>query len=53
VTVQNKVPPRDANALLRQLQATFQPFEVRAEGLLLWRYRGGPWEPVRRFVFGG
>ncbi len=53
VTVQNKVAPDAARALLRELEHGFQPFRARAEGLSLWRYLGGPWEPVRRFRFGG
>ncbi len=53
VTVQNKVPPDEARALHRSLQATFAPFEVGAEGLLLWRYLGGPWELVGSYGFGG
>ncbi len=53
VTVQNKVAPREANALLRELRASFRPFTIRGEGLLLWRYLGGPWEPVQRFAFAG
>jgi 2'-5' RNA ligase len=52
VTVQNKVAPDEAKALLRELQTGFAPFTVQAEGLLLWRYRGGPWDLVRRFAFG-
>jgi len=46
VTVQNKVTPEAAQALLADLQADFAPYDVRAEGLGLWRYLGGPWEPV-------
>lgn len=53
VTVQNKVPPEEARVLYRSLEATFAPFEVGAEGLLLWRYLGGPWEPVGPYGFGG
>ena len=53
VTVQNKVSPSEAQALLRELQAGFRPFEARAEGVHLWHYLGGPWDPVRRFAFGG
>ena len=53
VTVQNKVPPDAARALHRSLQATFAPFEVGSEGLLLWRYLGGPWEPVGSYGFEG
>lgn len=44
VTIQNKAAPADAARLLGTLQATFAPFAVRAEGLRLWRYLGGPWE---------
>lgn len=43
ITVQNKVEPDDARTLLEQLQQTFEPFDILAEGLLLWRYLGGPW----------
>lgn len=53
VTVQNKVAPQEAQRLLRELQAGFAPFAARAEGLLLWRYLGGPWDLVRRFAFSG
>ena len=53
VTVQNKVASDAANALLHELRATFVPFEAQAEGLLLWRYLGGPWELARRFAFAG
>ena len=53
VTVQNKVPPEKARALHAQLEASFSPFEVRGEGLLLWRYLGGPWERVGEYPFDG
>ena len=53
VTVQNKVPPDAARALHGRLEETFAPFEVGAEGLLLWRYLGGPWEPVGSYGFEG
>ncbi len=43
VTVQNKARPEDARALRDAMQAGFAPFSVRAEGLLLWHYLGGPW----------
>lgn len=52
VTVQNKVPPEEARALYRDLECSFVPFAVCAEGLLLWRYLGGPWEPIGSFGFG-
>ena len=51
VTVQNKVTPDEARALYRSLEETFAPFEVGAEGLMLWRYLGGPWEPVCSYRF--
>ncbi len=51
VTVQNKADPAEARALLQRLQTGFAPYGVQAEGLLLWRYHGGPWEAVARFPF--
>ena len=53
VTIQNKVAPDLARDTLAQLQAGFSPWEARAEGLLLWRYKGGPWEPRSRVPFTG
>ena len=53
VTVQNKVTPEKARALHRELEGSFSPFEVRGEGVVLWRYLGGPWERVRTYPFGG
>jgi 2'-5' RNA ligase len=51
VTVQNKVTPEQARALLRELQGSFVPGTVLATGLGLWRYLGGPWEPRGRYLF--
>jgi 2'-5' RNA ligase len=51
VTVQNKVAPAVARALLEQLQAGFVPYDVTATGLALWRYVGGPWEPLAAYPF--
>ncbi len=53
VTVQNKVAPEAARTLLAELSARFQPWEARGEGLLLWRYLGGPWEALGEFPFTG
>lgn len=53
VTVQNKVSPAEARALYDALRARFTPFEATSEGLLLWWYRSGPWEPAARYPFGG
>jgi hypothetical protein len=51
VTIQNKAEPAEARALLNDLQHAFEPFDAVAEGLLVWRYLGGPWEPVARLPF--
>jgi hypothetical protein len=51
VTVQNKVTPETAKATLARLRAGFAPSTARAESLALWRYVGGPWEPVETFAF--
>ena len=53
VTVQNKASPDTARALHANLQAAFAPFTIRAEGLDLWRYLGGPWERQSRHPFRG
>lgn len=53
VTVQNKVEPAQARALLETLQAEWEPFEVVGEGVLVWRYRGGPWEALDELSFTG
>ena len=51
VTVQNKVDPTQARALLEDLSDGFTPFQVEAIGMELWWYRGGPWEKVRSYPF--
>ena len=51
VTVQNKVAPATARALHERLLAEFVPYDVGARGLGLWRYLGGPWEPVAEYPF--
>ena len=51
VTVQNKVEPQDAKALLSELTDSFEPFTGTGVGLDLWWYRGGPWEKARGFSF--
>lgn len=51
VTVQNKVTPERAKRLYSELEAGFEPFEARSEGLILWRYLGGPWDFVEGFDF--
>ena len=51
VTVQNKVDPTQARALLEELSEGFRTFQAEAVGLDLWWYRGGLWESVRTFAF--
>jgi 2'-5' RNA ligase len=53
VTVQNKVAPDAARATLAELGARFAPWEATATSLLLWRYRGGPWEAAGAFPLDG
>jgi 2'-5' RNA ligase len=52
ITIQNKADPEAARRLLGQLELEFQPFDVEAVGLLVWRWRGGPWEMIGRVPFG-
>jgi 2'-5' RNA ligase len=53
VTIQNKVAPEVARALHAELAPGWRPLTGRGEGLLLWHYRGGPWEAAGRFPFTG
>jgi len=52
VTVQNKVTPAEARALIDQLAPHAAPRAVTIAGLASWWYRGGPWEPLSRHMFG-
>ena len=51
VTIQNKVAPKEARALLATLEVGFRPRPLAIAGLGLHRYLGGPWKPVARFAF--
>lgn len=51
VTVLNKVSPAEARATVAVLRRAFRPYEVRAEGFVLWRYDGGPWTELARIPF--
>ncbi len=51
VTVQNKVSSSEAKETLALLEARFQPWSFTVTGLTLWRYLGGPWEPLMDFAF--
>ncbi|KQN94039.1 hypothetical protein ASE95_03920 [Sphingomonas sp. Leaf231] len=51
VTVQNKVEPAVAKALLATLRDGFRPRPVVIAGLAAWWYRGGPWEMLSKHMF--
>jgi hypothetical protein len=51
VTIQNKVRPVLAKAVLAALSRDFVPREVEIAGLASWVYRGGPWEAHSRHMF--
>jgi hypothetical protein len=51
ITIQNKVAPVKAASLFDGLSKDFSPFKVRAEGLNLWTYLGGPWKHEQLFSF--
>jgi hypothetical protein len=53
VTIQNKVPPKAARALLTNLERDFRPRPLGIAGLALHRYRDGPWETLARYSFRG
>ena len=44
VTIQNKVAPKVARELVRQLERDFRPRPLAISGLALHRYLDGPWE---------
>ena len=50
VTIQNKVEPATARALLAQMTG-LEPPGCRVEGVTIWRYLGGPWERVATCPF--
>ena len=51
MTIQNKVPPKAARALLTELKRGFRPKPLGLSGLALHRYLGGPWERVASYRF--
>ena len=53
VTIQNKVPPNEARALLGKLEREFRPRPLGIAGLGLHRYLGGPWERIETYRFRG
>ena len=53
VTIQNKVPAKEARALLATLQSGFCRRLLKIRGLGLHRYLGGPWENLALVRFRG
>jgi len=53
ITVQNKVDPAEAKALLAELRQDFRPHPLAITGLAAHHYRGGPWETAFERNFRG
>ena len=51
VTIQNKVTPDRAKALLANLAPGWESRDAEARGLDLWRYAGGPWDALSEHPF--
>jgi hypothetical protein len=51
ITIQNKVAPKVARALLEKMQREFSPRPLGIAGLALHRYLDGPWEALARYPF--
>jgi hypothetical protein len=53
ITVQNKVEPAEAKALLAELAMDFAPTPIGITGFAVHHYRGGPWELLAHVPFRG
>lgn len=53
VTIQNKVSPSVARALIAELQPGFHPRPIAISGVGLHRYLDGPWENLAAYAFRG
>ena len=51
ITIQNKVEPRAAKALQRELAADFAPRPLQIRALASWLYLDGPWERLKVHPF--
>ncbi|MGO4293616.1 2'-5' RNA ligase family protein [Chitinophaga sp. RAB17] len=51
ITIMNKVTDWKAQGVYEKLMADFQPFDIQAIGLQLWRYEKGPWGLVETYAF--
>lgn len=52
VVVQNKVDPETARRTLAELGSAAEAWNVRATGVHVWRYLGGPWSSLAVVPFG-
>ncbi len=53
ITIQNKVAPKAARALIASLERDFVPRSLKIRGLALHRYLDGPWENLGAYAFRG
>lgn len=53
VTIQNKVAPKEARALMEALNRDFRPRPLAVSGLGLHRYVDGPWKRLASYPFRG
>jgi hypothetical protein len=53
ITIQNKVAPKVARALIPRLERDFRPCALAVSGLGLHRYLGGRWETIATLAFRG
>ena len=51
VTIQNKVSPDEARRTFDALVDAWHPLHGLGTGLQLWRYMGGPWDPLAEYLF--
>jgi hypothetical protein len=51
ITIQNKVEPRVAEALRRELAATFEPRPLAIRALASWRYTDAGWDLIKSRPF--
>ena len=53
ITVQNKVPPKDARALMTELESAFERRAFAIKGIALHYYMDGPWQDIGAWSFRG
>ena len=53
LTVQNKVDGTAAKRTFAELSSGFLPWNTRVVAVAMWRYLGGPWDPLGEVAFRG